>query len=213
MPQTFYCFVDRQQIYTFIFLYEIWLGSPENCRRSSVLKSPAPCGPVLTKNSNCHKIFNFQQIAKIFPHDWNTYDKVWLKLNEICGNSSLLKMSTLEILQSALNDPNWTQRIGHEKYCTYAVPRIASPKFASVSSTINCFQYITHFTIFLLTHMLQFQSATFLLKFWKILEPKTRGPWTLPICLTTALGMTNGNILQTCTCIKNTLMQSKTIEI
>ena len=38
-----------------------------NCRRSSVVKFPAPYGPVLTKNvTKCHKIFNFWQIAKTF---------------------------------------------------------------------------------------------------------------------------------------------------
>ncbi len=33
-------------------------------------------------------------------------------------------------------------------------------------------------------------------------KTKTRGPWTLEFCLTTPVGMKNGNFLQTCTCVK-----------
>ena len=43
------------------------------------------------------------------------------------------------------------------------------------------------------------------------IQISARGPWALAICLTTAVGMTNGNFLQTC--IKNSLLQTKTIEI
>ena len=45
--------------------HKVWLTSDENCGRSSILKCPAaPYGPVFTKISKCHKIFNFSQITK-----------------------------------------------------------------------------------------------------------------------------------------------------
>ena len=62
---------DRQNIYNFAFRHDcriyhkVWLKSAKNCR-SSVLKFPAPYGPVLTNISKCHTIFNFWQIAKTF---------------------------------------------------------------------------------------------------------------------------------------------------
>ena len=43
---------DQQNIYNFTFPYDyliydkVWLRSDKNCRRSSVLKRPAPYGPV-----------------------------------------------------------------------------------------------------------------------------------------------------------------------
>ena len=61
---------DHQISYNFIFPYgcridnKVWLRSDQNCR-GSVLKFPAPYGPVL-KNVKCHKSFNFWQIAKTF---------------------------------------------------------------------------------------------------------------------------------------------------
>ncbi len=45
---------------------------------------------------------------------------------------------------------------------------------------------------------------------YKNKRKKKRGPWTLTFCFTTAVGMTNGNFLQTC--IKNSLQQTKIIE-
>ncbi len=45
-------------------LIKFGLRSDENCRRSSDLKFPPPYGPLLTKISKCHKIFDFWQIAK-----------------------------------------------------------------------------------------------------------------------------------------------------
>ena len=44
--------------------HKVWLTSDENSRRRSVLKFPAPYGPVLTKISKSHRIFKFWQIAK-----------------------------------------------------------------------------------------------------------------------------------------------------
>ena len=72
MLQNFYFLADRLNICNFIFFYDclidykVWLRSDQNCRRSNDLKFPAPYGPVLTKISKCHKIFNFWQIAKSF---------------------------------------------------------------------------------------------------------------------------------------------------
>ncbi len=39
------------------------------------------------------------------PSDWHACHKVWLKLDENRGSSSLLKILTSEILQNAQNDP------------------------------------------------------------------------------------------------------------
>ena len=64
---------DNQNIRNFIFPYDcriyhkVWPRSDENCTRSSILKFPAPYGPVLTwltKISKCHKFFTFWQIGK-----------------------------------------------------------------------------------------------------------------------------------------------------
>ncbi len=43
---------------------------------------------------------------------------------------------------------NQTQRIGHEKYPTYAPPRTAKPIFHPFRSTINHFQVIAYFKSF-----------------------------------------------------------------
>ncbi len=58
-PITLYPFMTDCLIYR-----KIWLRSDKNCRRSGVLKFPAPNGPVLTKISKCHKFFDFWQITK-----------------------------------------------------------------------------------------------------------------------------------------------------
>ena len=49
----------------------------------------------------------------------------------------------------------------------------------------------------------------------KRIESTTRGPLTLTLCLTTVVGMTNGNVLQTCIkySLHTALLQTKTIEI
>ena len=38
-------------------------------------------------------------------------------------------------------------------------------------------------------------------------------PWTLALCLTAAVGITNQNFLETDKCMKNSLLQLKTIEL
>ncbi len=62
---------DCQNMHNLIYPYDcliyhkVCLRLDKNCRRSGVLKFPASYGPVLTKMSKYHKIFNFRQIAKI----------------------------------------------------------------------------------------------------------------------------------------------------
>ena len=68
------------------------LAWDENCKRRSVLKFPAPYGPVLRKVSNCHNIFNFladrqKVIAYITPWLWYfawSLVEVWWKLLNFC---------------------------------------------------------------------------------------------------------------------------------
>ena len=43
--------------------HKVWPTSDKTCR-SSILKFPGAYGPLLTKISKCHEIFNFWQIAK-----------------------------------------------------------------------------------------------------------------------------------------------------
>ena len=45
-----------------------------------------------------------KQLQPEFPRDQHTYNKICVQLNENRGSSSLLKILTLEILQSAPND-------------------------------------------------------------------------------------------------------------
>ena len=47
--------------------------------------------------------------------------------------------------------------------------------------------------------------------FSMLAKTKIRRPWTLTLCLAIQVDMTNGNFLQTC--IKNSLLQAKTVEI
>ncbi len=73
------------------------------CMRSSGLKFSAPNGPVLTNISNCHVFFSNladrQKRNSMHPPspDYNTFDKVWVKLDENCESSILLKILSLEI--------------------------------------------------------------------------------------------------------------------
>ena len=99
-----------------------------------------------------------KQLQPEFAHDQHTYNKIWLKLLENWGSSSLLKILTWKILQSAPNDPKLTQGIGHQKYPTYThyiIPRV--PNFRPFRSMISCFQDIAHFSNLPLTPMLKFQ--------------------------------------------------------
>ena len=87
-----------------------------------------------------------------------------MKLNEKLGSSSLLKILTVEILQSAPNDPKPTQGIRYQKYPTYVHCSTPSHK-RPCRSTISHFQDIAHFRIFPLTLILKFQSAIKYLNF------------------------------------------------
>ncbi len=51
---------------TALFVIKFGTRLDQNCRRSTVLKFPAPYASVLTKLSKCHKICNFWQIDKTF---------------------------------------------------------------------------------------------------------------------------------------------------
>ena len=43
------------------------------------------------------------------------------------------------------------------------------------------------------------------------MRKRTKDPWTLALCFTTAVVIRNDNFIQTC--IKNSLLQTKTIDI
>ncbi len=61
--------------------------------------------------------------------------------------------------------PDWTQRIRHKMYPTYAVPRSMSPNFSSVSLYDQLFSSYSRFrTLRPLTTILKFRSAAKLLK-------------------------------------------------
>ena len=72
----------------------------------------------------CHIFFfnlaDGQKVMACILHDCHSFHAVWLKLGQNCGSGSLLEILTSEILQSAPVRMT-TQRIGHEKYPTYAV--------------------------------------------------------------------------------------------
>ncbi len=140
MSQFFFNFVaDCHNIHNFIFSYDcriyhiVWPRSDENCRRSSVLKFSAPYVSVLTKISKCHQILadRQKQLQPEFPPDQHTYNKLWLKLNENYGSSSLLKI--LKFCKVHRMTPNQTQGIRHQKYPTYVHCSTPSPKFSFVS--------------------------------------------------------------------------------
>ncbi len=87
---------------------------------------------------------------------YHTFRKVWLKLDENYGRSSLLKILTSEILQSALNDPklnskNQTQSVLHTQFLERQ-----GLNFHVSLSIFSHIQDIAHFRIFPLTPMLTF---------------------------------------------------------
>ncbi len=98
----------------------------------------------------------------IFPHNQHSYSEVCLKSDENWA-SRLLRIVTLEILQSTPNDPKPNSRNRASKstlhMCT-VVPRV--PNFCSFCSMISRFQDIAHFGIFPLTPMLKIQSAIYI---------------------------------------------------
>ena len=67
--------------------------------------------------------------------DYYSLRKVWLSLDENFGNSSLLKILTSEILQSASNDPEMNSNA-----LTWKVAHISSPK-TTKSQTITTLLY------------------------------------------------------------------------
>ncbi len=162
----FLILADHQKIYKFMVPYDclmyhkVWLRSDKNCR-STVLKFPAPYGPVLTKFFKVPYNLQFWEITKkpqpIFPHDQYTNNKVCLKSDENWERSRVLKLVKLEILQSVPNDPkpnsrNWASKVTYIH--ATVVPRV--PNFCPFRSTMNRFQDI-HFRIFPLTPMLKLE--------------------------------------------------------
>ncbi len=99
------------------------------------MKFPAPYDSVLGKISKCHRIFKSAKkvISCISPWLWHLVWS-WLKSDETFWRSSVSKNMESEILQSAPNDPNQTQGIGHQKYPTYVHCSSPSPKFSSTIS-------------------------------------------------------------------------------
>ncbi len=98
-----------------VFIIKFGPDQTKNCRRSNILKFPAPYGSVLTKISKCHNLLYIladrqKQLQPELPRDQHTYNKIWLKLNENWESSSLLRILTSEILQSALNVPKPNSR-------------------------------------------------------------------------------------------------------
>ena len=78
-----------------------------------------------------------------------------------------MKIVKLVILQSAPNEPNQIEGIGHQKYPTYVHSSTPSPNFRfALRSAV--FKILHAFTIFPLTPMLKFQSATKFLISWQI---------------------------------------------
>ena len=106
-----------------------------------------------------------------FSWDQHAYNKIWFKLIENWGSSSLLKILTSEILQSAPNDPKPNSRNQASKvpYMGTVVPRVIN--FRPFCSTISPFQDIPHFRIFPLTPMLKFQSGIKFLNFGRLSIP------------------------------------------
>ena len=83
-----------------------------------MLKFPALYGPVLISEiQSAKKVLicggSPKKVTVCIPPsplpDYHALYKFCWELDENCGNSSLLKILTSDILQSASNDPNWTQ--------------------------------------------------------------------------------------------------------
>ena len=75
--------------------HKVWVTSHENCRRSSVLKFPAPHSSMLTKFQSA-VTFYFWQIAQkviiVCIAPWLThFYNLWLKSDGNCRRSSVLK--------------------------------------------------------------------------------------------------------------------------
>ena len=109
-----------------------------------------------------------KQLQSEFSRDQHTCNKIWLKLIENCGCSSLLKILTSEILQIAPNDPkpnsrNQASKVPYLYHRLYVHSSTPSPNFCPFRPTISHFQDIAHFGI--LTPMLKFKSALKVLNF------------------------------------------------
>ncbi len=110
--------------------------------------------------------FKIWQIAKknlepVFPPDKRTFHKDWLKWDENCGSSCLLKILKIgnfakctEWPQTELKEPTTKSTLHNFLY----PPRVRH--FHPLYSIINPFQDIGDFRTFLLTPMFKFQSAT-----------------------------------------------------
>ncbi len=116
----------------------------------------------------CHHFFLIWQIAKKSkgmyppPPDYHTFHKVWLKLDEKCESSSLLKILTSEICN--VHRMTQTELNLKSTLHMYLVGRRV-PKCHPFRSTISRFQDNGHFRILLLVPILKFQSATIFLIF------------------------------------------------
>ncbi len=103
----------------------------------------------------------------IFPYDCLIDHRVWIKT--VGGGGCVLKfpapcdpaltkiwMCHLELHRMT---PNRTQRIRHETYPAYAVPRVASPKFSPVSL---CDQPFSRYCIFRISPLIPQIAKTFI---------------------------------------------------
>ena len=133
------------------------------------LKFAALYGPVLRKIAKCHKHrqkTNKQtNVTACISPDYHTFHKIWLKLDEECGGSRILKTLTLEILQSSPNYPKL-----NSKNQTWKVPYIYSSYdhesqiFIRLALWSTVFKVLYIFTISPLTAMLNFHWL-FIIKF------------------------------------------------
>ncbi len=99
--------------------------------------------------------------ALIACPDYHTFHKIWLKLDEKCGSSRLLKILTSDVLQNEPNNPKLNSQNRAWKVLNIRFLGAQVPILHSFRSTISRFQDIAHLEIFLLTPMWKFQSFTF----------------------------------------------------
>ena len=102
-----------------------------------------------------------RKINSLYSQGLHAFSKVWLKWDDSLGSSSLLKILTSELLQSAPNDHQTEVKESDMKstlQCSTSRPRVRNGRPSR--STVSRFQGVAHFRIFPLTSMLKFQSAT-----------------------------------------------------
>ena len=137
--------------------HKLWLTWDENCRRSSVLKFPAPYGLVVTKfKSRSSKKGNslYYPLIKILcmKFGWNLMKSVEGVMFQKSWTRKFCKMRRMT--------PKQTQGIGHKKYHTYVHCSTLSPKFFVRFALRSAIFERLHNLGFPLTPMLKFQSAT-----------------------------------------------------